>query len=779
MMRARDESLIAMLVLIGVTLYIGSQLFSVKVQCAPYYTVYGIVVDEAGVKLSGVLVQVYSSSGAFIDQSSTDSDGYFALMLESGQQYKLCFSKAGYAKVEKTINVVGNMNVSTITLPRALKLYCSALRLVVSLGSKITIPFTVSNEGDTLETVEFIVYKPSDWSARILDQYNHEITDIYLPPSSKQNLQLELCTPSTASVDTEYGIALAAIGTLKCYLTITVYVKPPVTVSGRLVDEMGNAVENAIVDVYSSDGFLVKSATSGMAGYFTIELGSSNSYMLYFSKPGYVKYTKSIMLGDENLDLGEIVLQRKIQLYSSTLELTVEPGRRLSIPFTIKNSGEDYETVKLSTENPEDWIIRTLTQNNREASRFILSPKENLNLQLEVTVPSTVSIGEYTLRLIATNSINSSLEFKVKIQPLSENIVFCQFPGKTVTPGNTAKFQVKIKNPTDVEQRFSISINPRPPGWGISVKSSSGEAISDIMLDGGGSADLIVEVSTPSNVNDGEYDFLFTAKSQTISGELLIRLIVERPKPCIELTAVPPYLDVYAGSSARFKIKVSNTGGYDQLLNLTAEEIPDGLRVWFEDANKQEITRIYVETGSSKEFYVAVSTPKEYKLGLYSFTVSVADLNVRSTTDLTLNVIGLYRITITTTNFYTSLSVGGETTFDVTVKNAGTQEITNVRVVAVTGSIPDGFTVDVTPSYTSSLKADEDYTFTVTIKTEADVNAGNYYIDFNVLSDQAESKTFTLRVEVFHGTSWIIYGGALIVVAVIGLLVVYRKIGRR
>lgn len=779
MIRMGDTSLIAILLLITVTLCMESQQTFLKVQCAQYYTVYGVVLDDSRVKLDDVLVQAYSLSGAFIDQSLTDSDGYFALTLESGQQYKLCFSKAGYIKVEKTITVSSNMNVGTITLPRALKLYSSALRLVAGLGSKIIIPFIVSNEGDTIETVEFIVYKPSRWSAKILDQNNHEITEIYLPPSSKQNLQLELCIPTTASVDTEYDIALAAIGTLNYYLTMTVYVKPSVTVSGRLVDEMGNAVENATVDVYSSDGFLVKSVTSRMAGYFTIGLGSSNSYMLYFSKSGYVKYTKSIMLGDENLDLGEIVLQREIQLYSSTLELTVEPGRRLSIPFTIKNSGEDYETVKLSTENPEDWIIRTLTQNSREASRFILSPKENLNLQLEVTVPSTVSIGEYTLRLVAASSINSSLEFKVKIQPLSENIVFCQFPGKTVTPGNTVKFQVKIKNPTDVEQRFGISIDPRPPGWGISVESSSGEAVSDIMLDGGGSADLIVEVSAPSNVNDGEYIFLFTAKSQAISGELLIRLIVERQKPCIELTAVPPYLDVYAGSSTRFKIKVSNTGGYDQLLNLTAEEIPDGLKVWFEDANKQEITRMYVETGSSKEFYVAVSIPKEQKLGLYSFTVSVADLNVRSITDLTLNVLGLYQLTVTTTNFYTSLSVGGETTFDVTVKNTGTQEITNVRVAAVTGSIPDGFTVDVTPSYTSTLKADEEYTFTITIKTEADVNAGNYYIDFNVLSDQAESKKFTLRAEVFHETSWIIYGGALIMVAIIGLFLVYRKIGRR
>lgn len=778
MVRAREASPIITVLLMVLVFHVGAQQIFIKVQCIPYM-VYGTVVDDSGVRLSGVLVQAYSLGGAFIDQSYTDSDGYFELMLESSQSYKLLFTKAGYVKVEKTVNVSSNMNISTITLTRALKLYSSALRLVVSLGSRIMVPFTISNDGDSIEMVEFIMYKPSGWSARILDQNNHEITEVYLPPSSKQNLQLELYIPTTAFTDTEYGIALAAIGTLKCYLTMTVYVKPSVVVLGRLVDEMGNAVENATIDIYSPDGFLVKSGTTGIAGYFIIGLGSSNSYMLYFSKPGYVKCSKSIVLRDENVDLGEIVIQRELQLYGSILELTTEPGRRLSIPFTIKNNGESYRMAELSTKKPENWITRILTQDKKEVSRITLSPKESLNLQLEVTIPSTASIGEYALKLTAVSSINSSLEFKVKIQSLSENVVFCQFPGKTITPGNTARFQVKIKNPTDVEQRFSISIDPRLPGWKISVKSSSGEVVSDVMLDAGSSVDLIVEISTPSNINDGEYNFIFTAKSQTISGELPIRLIVERPKPCIELTAVPPYLDVYAGSSVRFKIKVSNTGGYDQLLNLTVEGVPDGLKTWFEDVNKQEITKVYVDAGGSKEFYVVVSVPKEYKLGSYSFTVSAADVNVRGVTDLTLNILGLYQLTITTTNFYSSLNVGGETTFDITIKNTGTQEITNVRVIPVTGSIPDGFTVDVTPSYTSSLRADEECTFTITIKTEADVNAGNYYIDFNVLSDQAESKTFTLRVEVFHQTSWIVYGGVLIMVAVIGLLIVYRKIGRR
>jgi uncharacterized membrane protein len=748
-----------------------------KVFCATW-SVYGTVVDERGIGLSDVLVEAYSSNGAFIDSTRTQSDGYFTLPLENGS-YRLCFSKPGYVKVEKSLTVRSNMNISTIVLSRAIKLYTSTLKLTANLGSKVVIPFTISNIGDSDETLELLVYKPSNWLARVLDQSNHEVSEVYIPASTKQNFQLEISIPSTAQVNSEYGIAVAAIGTLKTYMTITVYVESAITVSGRLIDEFGNAVRNATVDVYSYDGLPITSVNSDSNGYFTVELEASKSFILCFSKPGYAKYSKTITVGDESVNIGDITLQKSIKLYGSILTLTTEPGQKLLIPLTVTNNGEEYEIVELSTVSPKDWITRIITQSNQEASKFTLAPKTSLNLQLEVTIPFSTAIGEYPLKVIAIGSANSSLELTIKVQPLSVNVISCQFPGKTITPGGTVKFQLKIRNPTDVEQRFSFSINPQPPGWLISVKSSSGETVSDVELDGGGSVDLIVEISTPSTVNSGEYYFTFSAESQNISESLPLRLIVERPKPCIELTATPPYLDVYAGSSARFKLVVSNTGGYDQLLNLTVESSPEGLNIRFEDSNKQEITKVYVEAGKSKEFYVVASIPKGFKLGIYNFTVSVSNSDVRKFASLILNVLGVYEITVTNQNFYTSLNVGGEGTFDLTVKNTGTQDVTNVRVVAVAGSIPNGFSVNIAPNYIASLKTDEEATFTITITTEADVNAGNYYIDFNVLSDQAEAKSFTLRVEVFHETSWILYGGILIVAAVIGLIIIYRRFGRR
>ncbi|MEM2926929.1 MAG: NEW3 domain-containing protein, partial [Candidatus Bathyarchaeia archaeon] len=221
----------------------------------------------------------------------------------------------------------------------------------------------------------------------------------------------------------------------------------------------------------------------------------------------------------------------------------------------------------------------------------------------------------------------------------------------------------------------------------------------------------------------------------------------------------------------------SNLGGYNELLDLAIKGLPQDLRAWFEDTSKQEITKVYVEAGQSKEFYAVVSTPKGTSLGARDFFASVNNANLNKTLALTLNILGLYEIRATNANFYTSLSVGGEGTFTLSIRNTGSQKVTNVK--AICGTTPDGFSVTVDPASLAVLNVDQEATFTITIKTESDVNAGNYYIDFSLSSDQTEPKTFTLRIEVLQETSWILYGGVIMVVALVGLFFVYRRYGRR
>ncbi|MFQ6081286.1 MAG: NEW3 domain-containing protein [Candidatus Bathyarchaeia archaeon] len=550
-------------------------------------------------------------------------------------------------------------------------------------------------------------------------------------------------------------------------------------VAGRVVNEDGQELGDVEVEVYSSEGALVTSEYTDSDGDFRVYLQVNNTYTLHFSKSGYAKATKSIYLGDERIDLEDIVLLKALRMSSSVLSQVANPGDRLMLPFTVSNIGEEPEVVEFSVSRPEGWSTRILMDQTSEITKVYLLDGASLSLQLEAIIPLT-STGNNSLSLTAAGKTSSTLNFTIIVEPSEKSIIFCQFPGKSAAPGETIPFQVRVKNPFGVEMLFRVAVDSAPPDWTAFVKSAGGEIVTELALDSGEFTDLIVEVHVPTETPDGEYDVIFKASSLATSEDIALLVVVQKLAAGIgvDLEAIPPYLDAYAGSQAKFRLKVKNGGGYDQLFDLDTRGLPPELRAWFEGPDEQEITRLYVEAGELKEFYVVVALPKEAALGTLDFTVSVASVSVTKSLELTLNVLGFYEITVTNVNFYTRVSVGGETSYELRVKNTGTHDATNVRV-DVAGSIPDGFTVDIDPTVYSSLRPDEEAVFIITVKTQSDVNAGNYYVDLQVRSDQTEAFGFTLRIEAEQEMSWVFIGGALVVVALVALFFIYRKFGRR
>ena len=552
------------------------------------------------------------------------------------------------------------------------------------------------------------------------------------------------------------------------------------TVSGRVLDEYDQGMKNVEIKAYSSDGAYAGSASTSSDGSFAINLVVGKSYVLHFSKEGYAKVTKSASLTfyQEIVKLGDIVLLKALRLSSSISSRVAGPGDKLTLSFRMSNIGEELETVEFFVTKPEGWSTRVLDQ-TEEVTKVNLLSDVSMSLQLEVAIPIT-SIGNYNLSLTAAGKTISTLNFTIIVKPLSKPIIFCQFPGKSAAPGESARFQVRVKNPFGVELRFRVAVDSVPPGWMAFVRSADGEAVTEVTLDGNEFADLIVEVHVPLEEADGNYDVVFEASSSAASENLTLSVVVEKIAAGIgvDLQAVPPYLDAYAGSRAKFRLKLTNGGGYDQLFGLKIKGLPQDLRGWFEGSDGAEITRIYVEADKSEEFNVVVTIPRGTALTALNFTVSTASPSVTKSVGLTLNVLGLYKIKVTNENFYMSVTVGGEASYKLTVKNTGTEAVINLDVTT-TGSIPSGFTVNIKPTVHSSLKPDEETTFTITARTQSDVNAGNYYVDFEVQSDQTEAITFSLQIGVEQQMSWIYIGGALFLVAIVVLFIVYRKFGRR
>jgi len=477
-------------------------------------------------------------------------------------------------------------------------------------------------------------------------------------------------------------------------------------------------------------------------------------------------------------------VERKISITPAYPRIQLEQGKSISCPITISNEGAYGEQLTLNAIIPQGWQGTFKTTSGVSGLNTIyLQAKTSTSIIFELTPTQYPELGEYSFTLSVSSVdgvVRASCDVKISVVPRTQPIFSCQFPMKVIQPGETVKFQVGLTNPTSVKQTFNVSVSDLPVNWQAKVKTSGGECIQVINVNPSETVTLIVEISTPTSVESGTYPIVLTAKSAWLFENSTLWVTVQSPPVTpakIELKAFPPYLDTYGGSEAKFKIKVSNTGGTDALLNLTAEGLPSDYKVVFKDSTGQQITAIYVEAGQSKEFYVSVST-SQGRMEARSFTVYVFNAELREKVNLTLNIIGFYEIKLTNQNFYTSTNVGGEATYTLYVKNTGNMEVSNVKV-AVRGSAPEGFTITIQPDSIRSLSINSEASFTIAIQTASNVNAGNYYIDFQVTSDQTGPLLFTLRVEVFQTTNWILYASIILVILVVALFLVYRIFGRR
>jgi len=559
-----------------------------------------------------------------------------------------------------------------------------------------------------------------------------------------------------------------------------------VTVSGRVIDEDGQGMKDVNIEVYAFDEtyqveVYVDSFTTSSDGSFSIALTVGKEYSLRFSKEGYVKVTKSLSVkiyGTGKVSLGEIVLNKAVKLSSTVLSLAANPGDKLLIPFVVSNIGGETETVEFSVSHPEDWSTRILDQASREIKKTELSSGVSLNLQLEVTIPLKAT-RRHTLTLTAASKTNSTLDFTIDVEPPSESILFCQFPGKSVAPSNTVRFQMRLKNPFGAEMRFKISVNSIPPGWTASIKTASGESISEVILGGNEFVDFIVEVESPENAKAGEeYSLTVIAESPdgNVTDSLPLSVALTEAEEDIRISAKFPEVTVEAGKALKYPITISNLGEIDRLLLLSVQP-PTDWKVVFKSGT-MEISRLYLEAGKSESLILEASPPSTVKIGTYTIPVRIkspegsiyAEMNLRAT------IIGSYELTLEPSTLLTSVTAGGSTTFTVKATNTG---YTSVTSVSLNIAIPEDWESSVTPVQVDSLKPRESFSFNVVIKVPEDTVAGDYLITLTGLSDQVESDEVQVRITVTAPTSWGLIGIGLAVVMVIALVLIFMKFKRR
>lgn len=551
------------------------------------------------------------------------------------------------------------------------------------------------------------------------------------------------------------------------------FVKGEITITGRIIDINGNPVGGVRVEAYSGQSLVEKTHTSAN-GYFSISL-ASGAYELILEKEGYE--ARSITISPQSVghrDLGNIILDYSLKFSVSRLKIRVKSMSEVGIQVTLRNKGSKDELVNIEVDAPRGWEAG-IYSDSTQVWRLKLFPGETQSLTLVLRIPFNAS-GEYLIKTRAIGSIVQEEEISVQVDKEEPQIFVANQLSVQGLCGSSVNFELVIKNPLKKRLTSQISISA-PEGWEASVSREDGKRLYDFSLDPGEYLRAVLKVSIPEHAQPGRYEVKIQASSQEFPSLQSFYIMVARGIFNPKVYTETPYVEAYAGSSASFPIDVENTGSSDGIISINVTQLPVGYSWKLSDPSGNILSKVYLKPNEKKKLNLVIDVPPLEEPRTIPFLLEAYTAEYSSRLSLTLGILGFYSMSYETRSFYIETTAGSESSFLIEVKNNGYSALTNVKPVLT--SLPEKFKVEYTPELVPLLKPQERAVFTLKIKTDADVNAGDYFVSFKVKSDQYSLPERDIRIFIKQRIEMLVIGILIIVALLILLYMVRRRYGRR
>ena len=261
------------------------------------------------------------------------------------------------------------------------------------------------------------------------------------------------------------------------------------------------------------------------------------------------------------------------------------------------------------------------------------------------------------------------------------------------------------------------------------------------------------------------------------------------PEEEITLNTKFPVLSSQTGASGfEFEVDLLRKGGEKPCVFDLRAEVPSGF--------SYTISRQY---GSGTDIAAIqldpnMLTPEKIKVtvrpfiflqpepGEYSVTVEAISEEVKGSINLKAIVNAKYDLGLETPDglLNTKVTAGKDNYFSVAVKNTGTAELEKINFSSKVRGGPSGWSVTFNPEDIESLPVGGEREVEISIKPPEKTISGDYEI---TVSAEPESKTASdsldIRVTVLTPTIWGWVGVIIVVLVVVGLVVMFMRLGRR
>jgi len=407
------------------------------------WSISGDVIDEEGHPLGGVTVNVYVQSsvltngvtGEYLMSLKTDEKGVFNATLLEYRPYILVFDKAGYQTNTVNVNLSKAQfyvyDLKDLVLKRSVSLVATTLDLDIHSGEKISIPFTLRNDG-AAETILVSAVNSGGYETSVLSQAGQPVRSVYLPTGNTYSLSLKIVAPVNA-VDTD--VIIHAAGQLmtdfKIHLNVVEAEGDALSCSypsrnmkpGGAFDFLVS-VQNPLFyeetftldleypsswEVYLKNdrGENIGSVALGGGEAVTVHVaGSVPSNSMAGVYPLFLKAMSGAQTSDLPLSVAVKGESEKITVTSKYPSQSIQLGKTTVYPITIANPGAE-QLVSLQVDGvPDGWAIAFKTKDGRQIKSILVAGNSYEDIDVEVTPSLSSSQNSYEFTVVASGGLN-------------------------------------------------------------------------------------------------------------------------------------------------------------------------------------------------------------------------------------------------------------------------------------------------------------------------------------------------------------------------------------
>jgi uncharacterized membrane protein len=347
------------------------------------------------------------------------------------------------------------------------------------------------------------------------------------------------------------------------------------------------------------------------------------------------------------------------------------------------------------------------------------------------------------------------------------------YPAITVSPGTQATFELSIE--TSAPARIDLALAGTPASWTAELHGG-GYVVNAVQTDGKEATTVRLDIDVPEDAT-GSATITVTASGtgSTVSLPLTIRVEANAGG---EVKVTPDYTALRGAANQSFTFNLTINNGKPEDLTYTATgEGPVGWAVDVTLTGQAQAVSGTAKAGSTANIAVKVTPADNADAGTYPVAVVATVGGQQFPIAMNVEITGSYSIRLSTPN--QALSGGGSsgsvTEQQFTITNSGTAPVTEV---VMTSTPPTNWVVTFTPETTDAIAPGASVTVTAKITPSGAAIAGDYALTFNARAKEANDSTefrFTVETSLFGA----IIGGVLIILAIGGLLWVFRRYGRR